>query len=111
MVGCDSCDNWYHPACLGTQKTSEESFYCRGCLKWDSIKRSKYLAAPTSDSYFKSPDSQETLKSLLFSEILDPEFMQLKERVSVGEYVVVALLVQHKISLLGKYLAGQPGSH
>ena len=34
MVGCDCCDNWFHPVCLGLKRLpSNKTWYCRTCRK------------------------------------------------------------------------------
>ena len=46
MVGCDCCENWFHPSCIKKkekQVESMDSFFCEFCLDWDQLKRGKYL--------------------------------------------------------------------
>lgn len=34
MVGCDSCDNWYHPTCIGRKTLpTSKTWYCKDCKK------------------------------------------------------------------------------
>lgn len=45
MIGCDSCDAWYHWECVGIQVPPDESenWYCRACIsrKQDSYSGEK----------------------------------------------------------------------
>ena len=34
MVGCDKCDNWFHPSCLGLKRLPrKDTWYCPSCRK------------------------------------------------------------------------------
>ena len=34
MVGCDSCDNWFHPVCIGLKTLPKsKQWYCKSCKK------------------------------------------------------------------------------
>ncbi|KZT62314.1 hypothetical protein CALCODRAFT_426267, partial [Calocera cornea HHB12733] len=35
MIGCDKCDNWYHPACVGLEEEAADlidKFFCPRCI-------------------------------------------------------------------------------
>ncbi|KZO93168.1 hypothetical protein CALVIDRAFT_540154 [Calocera viscosa TUFC12733] len=39
MIGCDKCDNWYHPACVGLEEDAADlidKFYCPRCIASDT---------------------------------------------------------------------------
>jgi PHD-finger len=45
MIGCDDCDNWFHPSCLAKmgidiaaiQNIDEFPFSCRDCVKRQKV--------------------------------------------------------------------------
>ncbi|EJT97550.1 hypothetical protein DACRYDRAFT_119232 [Dacryopinax primogenitus] len=39
MIGCDKCDNWYHPACVGLEEEQADlidKFFCPRCIAADA---------------------------------------------------------------------------
>lgn len=62
MIGCDSCDFWYHFFCVGitVEPDKDEPWYCNGCLSKQKKKLDKYKVKMDKKSKTKySPNNSQ----------------------------------------------------
>jgi hypothetical protein len=66
MLGCDFCDAWYHPECIGivpnevAKVTQSQSWKCPKCIEEDMMKRKKIFSKKTAASTSKLANKTPT---------------------------------------------------
>lgn len=88
MLGCDSCDNWFHCTCLGLTEEQAQRlspFFCNKCKDWAHLKQA-FIENGTMqlESNIKVVDKSEVVP-------------QDTSRFAINDFLVICLLLEIKV--------------
>ncbi|XP_058828395.1 uncharacterized protein LOC131688239 [Topomyia yanbarensis] len=84
MVGCDLCDTWFHPDCVGKTQhdfNPDKSWRCSRCVDDEATE----LASQHTHKSVRSAASSKARKELLLKQLEEQRALQLKQRAEEDE--------------------------